>query len=96
LGVFLLSTHVHAVPWRRSKTHAAGPTHPIRYPAAGLFELASVLARITTNMVGDAKGSRRNLREAESVPTVLRRSLGQRIGHSLTIFPYGGDNMARN
>jgi hypothetical protein len=47
-------------------------------------------------MIGDPKGSRRNLREAESVPTVLRRSLRQRIGHSPTIFPYGGDNMARN
>ena len=34
---------------------------------------------ITTNMIGDPKGSQRNLREAESVPRVHRRSLWLRI-----------------
>ena len=36
-------------------------------------------SEITTNMIGDPKGSRRNLREAESVPGVHRRSLWLRI-----------------
>jgi hypothetical protein len=66
----------------RSKTRAAAPTHAIRYPAAGLFELASAINEITPNMIGDPKGSQLNLREAGSVPTALSS--------------HGGDKMAQN
>ena len=59
LGVFLLSTHVHAVPFCRSKTHAVLSDSLIRYPAAGLFELASVSGRDHAECDGLPQGSRR-------------------------------------
>jgi hypothetical protein len=58
------------------------PTRLIRYPEAGLSELASPSSEITTNILSRPKGSQHNLREAESVPTrVLDRPLQQRIIH---------------
>jgi hypothetical protein len=45
-------------------------------------------------MIGDTKGSQRNLREAEPV----QESFADRLGgkSAATLFPHGGDNMARN
>jgi len=76
--------------------HAVHPDSPIRYPAAGLRELASAGIKITANMIVLPKVHNHNLRQAEFVPGLQATAAAREAAVLRCLNPSGGDSMARN
>jgi len=74
--------------------HAVHPDSPIRYPAAGLRELASAGIKITANMIVLPKVHNHNLRQSEFVPGLLSTAAA-RAAVPPCLNPSGGGSGAR-